>query len=255
MGVLGATTAYTTIRKIGQRAHPLVSVTYFSVMTTIISIAAILIFPSVEVRFPSNWTEFLLLSGLATCGFLLQFLLTAGLSYVPPQILAQQSDDAAGGGGAKRKPSAHGSRATSMVYTQMLFAIFYDRVIWNTSPSALSWAGSGIILGSAIYVALQHEGSEKGGQAANVKPGQQGQQQQGGGGEATAMDIDDEDTLHTDVEHEAGAPGARTEFWKWRWSRRASLSSAHEQGHEEERAGLLDDPRDSHENDDEQRGR
>jgi hypothetical protein len=140
-----------------------------------------------------------------------------------------------------------------MVYTQMLFALFYDRLVWNSTPSPLSWAGSGIILGSAIYVALQHEGGEKGGKAANVKPGQQ--QQGGGGGEAAAMDIDDEDALHADVEHEAGAPGARTEFWKWRWSRRASLSSAHEQGHEEERAGLLDDPRDSHEDDDEQRAR
>ncbi|EEP80922.1 predicted protein [Uncinocarpus reesii 1704] len=153
MGVLGATSAYTSIRKIGQRAHPLVSVNYFSTLTTIISTIAVLVLPNVSFRLPANLSETLLLCGLGVCGFFLQFLLTAGLSYVPPPSVL---------GG---KVSSHGSRATNMVYTQMLFALFYDRMVWNSMPSPLSWAGSGIILASAIYVAVARDGN---GQSASA---------------------------------------------------------------------------------------
>ncbi|GAD95314.1 DUF6 domain protein, putative [Paecilomyces variotii No. 5] len=153
VGVLGAACAYTTIRWIGTRAHALVSVTYFSTWTTIVSVVAILALPSSNFRLPANMTEWTLLLGLGVAGFVLQFLLTAGLAYVPPPKPGQSS--------RAHGSSGHGSRATSMVYTQMLFALFYDKVIWNSTPSAASWAGSGLILGSAIYVAVARENNRK----------------------------------------------------------------------------------------------
>ncbi|PTU22426.1 hypothetical protein P175DRAFT_0415853, partial [Aspergillus ochraceoroseus IBT 24754] len=134
IGVTGASTAYSSIRVIGQRCHPLVSVTYFSLLTTLISTFAILFVPSIPLELPGTTLEWTLLLGLGVCGFLLQFLLTAGLSYVPPP-----------------------PRTTSMIYTQMLFALFYDRLIWGSSLSVVSWAGSALILGSAIYVAMARE--------------------------------------------------------------------------------------------------
>ncbi|KAJ5131769.1 hypothetical protein N7448_005927 [Penicillium atrosanguineum] len=149
-GVLGAAGAYTSIRMIGRRAHPLVSVTYFSSVTTIISAVAMLAVPGVPFRFPGNTTEWVLLTGLGVCGFLLQFLLTAGLSYVPPADIAGKQ--------------GQGSRATSMVYTQVLFALFYDKVVWGSTLSLISWAGSALILICAIAVAVMQEGkSEKAG--------------------------------------------------------------------------------------------
>ena len=42
-----------------------------------------------------------------------------------------------------------------MVYTQMLFALAFDKLIWGTTPGALSIVGSSLILGSAIYVAMR----------------------------------------------------------------------------------------------------
>ncbi|KAJ9310020.1 hypothetical protein DTO217A2_306 [Paecilomyces variotii] len=153
VGVLGAACAYTTIRWIGTRAHALVSVTYFSTWTTIVSVVAILVIPSTNFRLPGNMTEWMLLLGLGVAGFVLQFLLTAGLAYVPPPKPGQSV--------RAHSSSGHGSRATSMVYTQMLFALFYDKVIWNSTPSAASWAGSGLILGSAIYVAVARENNRK----------------------------------------------------------------------------------------------
>ena len=41
-----------------------------------------------------------------------------------------------------------------MVYTQMLFALAFDKLVWNTSPGLLSILGSSLILGSALYVAV-----------------------------------------------------------------------------------------------------
>ncbi|EEH36051.1 hypothetical protein PAAG_00374 [Paracoccidioides lutzii Pb01] len=198
LGVLGATVAYSSIRIIGKRAHPLVSVTYFSAITTVVSLLGVLLIPSVTFRFPENVTEWLLLVGLGTCGFILQFLLTAGLSYVPPSVTGAEKgvnpvvvvgEEAVGvvdvdgdaereglleeggqrgqalvqveeGDGGKQvtaKPSTHGSKATSMVYTQMLFAVLYDKIVFNATPSLVSWAGSGIIVASAMYVASAKE--------------------------------------------------------------------------------------------------
>jgi hypothetical protein len=53
------------------------------------------------------------------------------------------------------------SRATNMVYMQMLFALAFDKLVWGTTPGALSIIGSSLILGSAIYVAMNKEGPKK----------------------------------------------------------------------------------------------
>ena len=42
-----------------------------------------------------------------------------------------------------------------MVYTQMLFALTFDKLVWNTTPGVWSIIGSALILGSAVYVAVQ----------------------------------------------------------------------------------------------------
>jgi hypothetical protein len=44
-----------------------------------------------------------------------------------------------------------------MVYMQMLFALTFDKLVWGTTPGALSIIGSSLILGSAIYVAMNKE--------------------------------------------------------------------------------------------------
>jgi hypothetical protein len=44
-----------------------------------------------------------------------------------------------------------------MVYTQMLFALGFDKLVWGTTPGLVSIIGSSLILGSAIYVAMHKE--------------------------------------------------------------------------------------------------
>ena len=116
----------------GSGAHPLISVNYFAAWSTIVSAIALLAVPGIGFRLPANLTQWAYLLFLGICGFVMQFLLTAGLSY------------------------EKSSRATNMVYTQMLFALAFDKLVWGTTPGVLSIVGSSLILGSALYVAVHN---------------------------------------------------------------------------------------------------
>ncbi|EXJ80009.1 hypothetical protein A1O3_08295 [Capronia epimyces CBS 606.96] len=192
LGVLGTTGALTSIRAIGQRAHAFISINYFSVWCTIVSLVALILIPDVKLRLPANITEWSLLANLSLCGFATQFLLTAGLSYGGPartHILEnrrdgqstqkirdlESNDTSAFGGhhhqasgqdglviGTRRQESSSlgtpksrhsGTRATSMVYTQMLFALAADKLVFGITPSTISWVGSILILAGAVWVA------------------------------------------------------------------------------------------------------
>lgn len=133
VGVLGAASAYTTIRWIGKRAHPLISVNYFATWCTLVSLFMLAVLPDMSFVLPANIKEWSYLIFLGVSGFIMQFLLAAGLQY------------------------EKSSRATNMVYTQMLFALAFDKIVFGTVPGWLSIIGSSLILGSAIYVALNKE--------------------------------------------------------------------------------------------------
>lgn len=44
-----------------------------------------------------------------------------------------------------------------MVYTQMLFALFFDKIVWDSTPGVGGFLGSAMILGSALFVAVSHK--------------------------------------------------------------------------------------------------
>lgn len=137
IGVLGAACAYTTIRWIGKRAHPLISVNYFATWCTLVSTASLLFVPSLSFKLPVSLTQWAYLVFLGVCGFIMQFLLTAGLAH------------------------EKSSRATNMVYTQMLFALAFDQIVWGTRPGAWSIVGSALILGAALYVAVKRDAGRR----------------------------------------------------------------------------------------------
>ena len=133
LGVCGAVISYVSIRWIGKRAHPLILVNYFAACTTSISAIALLAVPGITFRLPSSFREWGFLSFLGVCGFVQKLLFTAGMQH------------------------EKSSRATNMVYTHMLFALAFDKIVWNSSPAGLSIVGSILILGSTIYVAAQND--------------------------------------------------------------------------------------------------
>jgi len=79
VGVAGAGTAYVSIRAIGKRAHPLISVNYFAVWCTIVSFVGTLLIPGLSFKLPQSLLQWMLLALIGITGFSMQFLLTAGL--------------------------------------------------------------------------------------------------------------------------------------------------------------------------------
>ncbi|KZL86923.1 integral membrane protein duf6 [Colletotrichum incanum] len=137
LGVFGAAGAFTTIRWIGKRAHPLISVNYFATWCTIVCTVVLTAAPLLEIGQPAlRWglpqtgRQWLFLVLLGMFGFIMQFLLTAGL-------------------GTDRS-----NRANAMVYTHMLFAAGFDRFIFGNVMGWMSLAGCGLIIGSALWVVL-----------------------------------------------------------------------------------------------------
>lgn len=143
VGVLGASAAYTLIRVIGSRAHALISVNYFALISTLGSAGALLVLPGMNFTMPHGAREWLLLSLLGVLGFVLQFLLTAGL----------QLDRT--------------SKATSMLYTGILFALAFDWAIWGVFPGFWSCVGGAVVIASTLWSALQK--SKSASQTAETK--------------------------------------------------------------------------------------
>lgn len=71
IGVLGSATAYTTIRWIGKKAHPLISVNYFAFGCFVVSVIMQSVLPGVGFLLPSDLKEWGYLFFLGTCGFVM----------------------------------------------------------------------------------------------------------------------------------------------------------------------------------------
>jgi drug/metabolite transporter (DMT)-like permease len=79
---------------------------------------------------PTSTSWVLLMMAISLCGFGTQLFLTTGL---------------------QREAASRGSLGT---YTQIIFAEMLDRIIFHSKLSVLGLVGTGIILTSALYVAV-----------------------------------------------------------------------------------------------------
>ncbi|KAK3344713.1 hypothetical protein B0H65DRAFT_425241 [Neurospora tetraspora] len=184
LSVLGASSAYTTIRALGPSTHPLISVNYFSLWCTLVSLLALLLCPVLDIGqeatdlvpairwgLPRGVYQWALLVGLGVAGFVMQFLLTSGLGAGPGkdgdgkerveggQGRRRGGEGRAGGGrrGTMTRGATKSNRATAMVYTQMLFAAGFDRWVFGRTMSGWSVVGCGLIVGSALWAVLGKE--------------------------------------------------------------------------------------------------
>lgn len=135
LGVMGAAGAFTTLRTIGKRAHPLISVNIFAAYSTLICVIVLTFAPVFNIaqpvlawKMPQSAKQWVLLITLGTMGFVMQYLLTSGLS---------------------RDKS---NKANAMIYTHMIFAAIYDRYVFHNIMDLASFLGCALILGSAICV-------------------------------------------------------------------------------------------------------
>jgi drug/metabolite transporter (DMT)-like permease len=128
IGVFGASGVYIIIRKIGDAAHPLLSVSYFAMMCCLISCITIIVVPSYSFVLPKTGYQWFLFVLIGLSGFIMQFCLTAGIQRV------------------------HAGKASIMSYSNMIFALIWDVVIWNHFPGILSCLGIIIIISCAVVI-------------------------------------------------------------------------------------------------------
>jgi len=129
LGVLGSTGAYTSLRAIGKRAHPLHSLVSFS--TFCVVMASVGMFNAQMLIVVPARLEFLfLLALIGVLGVVAQTLLVMGL---------------------QRETAGRGVMA---IYLQIIFVTILERMFFHSMPSILSVIGTVIILTSAVYVAL-----------------------------------------------------------------------------------------------------
>ncbi|KAI2611700.1 uncharacterized protein GGS25DRAFT_520011 [Hypoxylon fragiforme] len=145
LGVFGGAGAITSLRWIGKRAHPLVSINYFStwcvvVSMVVLSLAPVLDYgqPEMRLELPHSIRQWVLLVVIVACGLTMQTLMTAALA------------------------TEKSNRATAMIYTHMLFAAAFDRWVFGHIMGWTSVTGCGLIVGSALWVALTRQAKEKG---------------------------------------------------------------------------------------------
>ncbi|KAM0753050.1 hypothetical protein T439DRAFT_323660 [Meredithblackwellia eburnea MCA 4105] len=143
MGVFGSAGAYLCIRKIGKRANALHSISYFSIYSTVVSCLYPLFFHAPPVIIWDRYF-FLLITPIGILGFAAQALLTMGL---------------------QREKAGRGTLA---VYSLLLFAMVFERVVFGKFPDILSLFGSIIIISGAVYVVIKKKADPPSSHHVNV---------------------------------------------------------------------------------------
>lgn len=130
VGVFGGTAAFTIIRALGSRVHALHLLASFSLQSVIAAgIGMIVLGTPVVIPTQREWGA-ALFAIIGFSGFVAQALLTMGL---------------------QRETAA---RATTAVYTRIIFAVILEYIFFEFTPNSWSVAGIAIIVTAAIYVAL-----------------------------------------------------------------------------------------------------
>jgi len=128
-GVCGASAAYTTLRWLGHRTHPLIPVIYFNGVASIGSILCLVFvpfFPSLVL--PQTGLEWGIALGLSASGLLMQWGLTIGMQL------------------------EKGGRGSQMIYVQLVFALILEWMVWGDLPTGLSLFGILLIISSVTAV-------------------------------------------------------------------------------------------------------
>ena len=133
VGVAGGATAYVAMMFIGDRAHSVVTVCHFATWTLVINGFSLLFTGTDYFRMPTL-LEWILLAFLGLSSLLLQMLVAASLQ----------------GEGS--------TLALNMTYTQIVFSLILDKVVWGISPNRISLIGGGLILSSVIAVTTKEQG-------------------------------------------------------------------------------------------------
>ncbi|ODV86863.1 hypothetical protein CANARDRAFT_27238 [[Candida] arabinofermentans NRRL YB-2248] len=128
LSTFGTGIAMCSIRKISFNAKPLLTVSFYSMTTVILSFLGIVLIPGLSFQIPHTTKQWTLLGIIGFVGFIMQFLLTAGI----------QREKA--------------SRAVAMSYSQLIYATGLDYIVFHHFPSGLDMLGTLIIVGAVFSI-------------------------------------------------------------------------------------------------------
>ncbi|PSR93858.1 hypothetical protein BD289DRAFT_451670 [Coniella lustricola] len=129
-GVFGTMIALVTMRRMGSRAHPLTMVNYFA---WVVVLAAVVLVSIQQLSWPTSVKTWGYMMIIGIFGGLTEFLLTAGIASDASPV------------------------ATIMIYSQVLWALALDRVVWHISMNLWTLIGVGSVVGSLTLVSLAKE--------------------------------------------------------------------------------------------------
>ena len=133
-GVIGGSTIYIIIKKIGNRADAILSVTYFSIIVCIISFFGVMFSPNLHFKLPNSKMQWFLFLVIGISGFVMQFFLTIGIQ--------------------REKRT---SRSSLIIYTQLIYGIVWEVLFFRHFPDALSIIGMFIILACTVVATLKKQ--------------------------------------------------------------------------------------------------
>ncbi|KAI1091313.1 hypothetical protein F5B19DRAFT_503272 [Rostrohypoxylon terebratum] len=128
LGLCGGVITITSIRCIGKRAHPLTSVNVFAWSLATVSWIGLMLVPGLT--WPRNPLTWLCLAYIGICGLSMEFTLTVGIS------------------------SDTSSAATVMIYSQIVWALILDRVLFQSTINLWEILGAVIVIASLTLVTL-----------------------------------------------------------------------------------------------------
>ncbi|KAK7948508.1 integral membrane protein DUF6 [Apiospora aurea] len=184
IGVLGGALTIVTLRQIGTRAHTLISVNYFGAGCTVVTTAALVLGPVLDLdqplmRFalPASWRQAGMLVLISMCGFATQFLMTSGIAVSTSSSAdGEEEVDVEEGGSMRRRKKKNGkttgaNRATAMIYTNMLFSAGFDRWLFGDHMGWVTIVGCALIVGSALWVVVTKDNGGKGQEGGDGETG------------------------------------------------------------------------------------
>ncbi|KAI5849219.1 hypothetical protein BZA05DRAFT_475099 [Tricharina praecox] len=128
-GVCGSSTAYTCLRWIGKRTDPLIPVSYFLGFGSITSIICLATVPALPgLILPADRLEWGCALVLGLGGLPMQWALTRGMQLTK------------------------GSIGSQIIASQVIFALFWEMVVWGDFPVGTSLVGILLIIGSLTFV-------------------------------------------------------------------------------------------------------
>lgn len=125
-GAVGVAAVTIAIRRIGRTEAPETTVFWFSILSLVV-----LAIPTLRAATPHDLRTWLMLGGVGLAGGLAQLFMTRSLGLARVSVVAPFD------------------------YSQLVWAVLLGWAIWNTVPTARTWAGAAIIAACGLYSAYR----------------------------------------------------------------------------------------------------